>query len=109
MTKPDSLKIVDGNKDYPNHKWFRTQQYPKRVRQMKRLGKYENFNEDTEYDMQKWELFVIKGDQVTMKPRWRRIYRLKKAEQWQEYLKITQRHGITVGKSIFIRSKKGNK
>lgn len=76
---------------------------------MRKLGKYEDLNEDVEYNIRKWDLFVIKGDQVTMKPRWRRIYRLEKSEQWQEYLKITQRHGITVGKSIFIRSKKGNK
>lgn len=91
MTKPDSLKIVSGNKDYPNHKWFRTQQYPKRVRQLNKLFKYEEFNGDIEYNIQKWVLYIIKGQKVTMKPRWRRIYKMKREQEWQEDLKILRK------------------
>lgn len=90
MTKSDSLKLVGLYQDYPYHKWFRTQQCPKKVRQMNKLFKYEEFNGDVEYNIQKWELYLINGDRVTMKPRWRRIYRMKREQEWQERLKIAK-------------------
>lgn len=91
MAKPDSLKFVGLYQDYPYNKWFRTRQHPKRKRQLNKIVKYGEFNGDIGYNIQKWELYIIKGNKVTMKPRWRRIYRMRREQEWQEDLKVLRR------------------